>query len=336
MKEHVIVSISTVEGSRHYQLGKWVRRSLKGLGYLTILGLITSGGIIYHLMDELDLGKLRHDQLRSESQALTDQLRDESQALTEELAELNALKQDLEKDLVEREDRLLTVSERLGDIESVLGVNQDEAGDDVPLESRLDAATITSSVRAHMLTQIPSGSPVGDYRISSNYGYRTHPATNKRTLHRGIDYAVNTGTPIYAPADGVVEVTRPSDTGSGNFIRLQHGYGFSSSYSHLQKFEVKSGAFVQKGQLIAISGNSGLSTGPHLHYEVRFVGRPLDPKPFAQWGIENFETIFEKERGIRWDSLVKLVELRVSNQLQLSSQMGVKSPENSDLALTSK
>jgi murein DD-endopeptidase MepM/ murein hydrolase activator NlpD len=325
MKQHVIVSISTVEGSRHYQLGKWVRRSLKGLGYMTILGLVVTGGVIYHLMDEIDLSKLRHDQLRNESQALT-----------EELTDLESLKKELEDDLVkreqdiaEREDRLLTVSERLGDLEVVLGVANPEGSAESELEERLDIAAITSTVRMHMLSLIPSGSPVGDERISSKYGYRIHPETKTKRLHRGIDYAVNIGHPIYAPADGVVEVVRPSDSGSGNFIRLQHAYGFSSSYSHLQKFAVKSGNFIQKGQLIGYSGNSGLSTGPHLHYEIRFVGRPLDPIDFVGWDIENFETIFETERGIRWDSLVKMVELRVSNQLQLSSQMVVTSPENS-------
>jgi murein DD-endopeptidase MepM/ murein hydrolase activator NlpD len=93
---------------------------------------------------------------------------------------------------------------------------------------------------------------------------------------------------------------------------------------------VKAGEFIEKGQLIGYSGNSGLSTGPHLHYEIRFVGRALDPQPFSEWGVDNFETIFEKERGIRWDSLVKKVELRVSSQLQLSSQKVVTSPDNSD------
>ncbi|ORT48579.1 peptidase M23 [Vibrio sp. qd031] len=325
MKQHVIVSISTVEGSRHYQLGKWVRRSLKGLGYLTLLGLVAIGGVIFHLMDEIDLSKLRHDQLRNESQALN-----------EELVDLKSLKQVLEQDLVEREqdilereDRLLSVSERLGDLEVVLGVANTGGDVDSEIEARLDTAAITSTVRTHMLTLIPSGSPVGDERISSKYGYRIHPETKQKRLHRGIDYAVNIGTPIYAPADGVVEVVRPSNTGSGNFIRLQHAYGFSSSYSHLQKFAVKSGSFIQKGQLIGYSGNSGLSTGPHLHYEIRFVGRALDPIDFVAWDVENFDTIFEKERGIRWDSLVKMVELRVSSQLQLSSQMGVSSPESS-------
>jgi murein DD-endopeptidase MepM/ murein hydrolase activator NlpD len=316
MKEHVIVSVSTVEGSRHYQLGKWVQKLLKFLGYTTVVGIISASVAIYYLLDEVDLFKLRHDKLQMHSMALS-----------EEISSLHNLKQDLETDLTAREERLLLVSDRLSDLEQVLGVSADKESE---LETRLDAAAITSTVRVLMLNQIPSGSPVGDIRVSSKYGYRTHPETQKRTLHRGMDFAVNTGHPIYSPADGVVEVVRPSDKGSGNFIRLQHSFGFSSSYSHLSKFAVKAGEFIEKGQLIGYSGNSGLSTGPHLHYEIRFVGRALDPQPFSEWGVDNFETIFEKERGIRWDSLVKKVELRVSSQLQLSSQKVVTSPDNFD------
>ncbi len=315
MKEHVIVSISTVEGSHHYQLGKWRRRFLKGLGYFAFVAVVLVSAIIYHLVVAVDLSKLKHNELENQSKALS-----------AELSDLKVLRLELENDLSEREERLLSVSDRLGDLEKVLGV----VDPDAELESRLDAAAITSSVRTYILTQIPSGSPVGEKRISSGYGYRTHPQTGKRKLHRGLDYAVDIGSPIYASADGVIEVVRPSNKGSGNFIRVQHAYGFSSSYSHLNKFAVKAGEVVQKGQLIGYSGNSGLSTGPHLHYEIRFVGRPLNPRPFVDWGLDNFESIFEKERGIRWDSLVKMVTLRISNQLQLSSQKVVTSQENSE------
>lgn len=314
MKERVIVSVSSVHGTKHFHLGKWYRHFLKVCGYLTVFGVIATAGAIYYLLDEVDFAKLKQRELESKSMTLT-----------EEVTSLEELKARLENDLVEREERMNLVSDRLGDLEKVLGVDATEG----ELESRLDAAAITSSVRMVMLTQIPSGAPVHNARISSGYGKRKHPITGVVKIHRGQDFAVNTGTPIYAPADGVVEVTRPSNKGSGNFLRLQHSYGFSSSYSHLQKFAVKSGEFVQKGDLIGHSGNSGLSSGPHLHYEVRFVGRALDPRPFVDWGVNDFETIFSKVRGIRWESLVEKVELRVSSQLQLSSQKVVQLADSS-------
>ncbi|GAA5645805.1 hypothetical protein Vpro01_01557 [Vibrio proteolyticus] len=278
------------------------------------VSLIVTGGVIYYLKNEVDFAKIKQRELETKSMSLS-----------EEVTSLKELKDNLESDLVEREERINLVADRLGDLEKVLGVEEGAGA----LETRLDAAAITSSVRMVMLTQIPSGSPVQHARISSGYGKRKHPVTGKMKFHRGQDFAVNIGTPVYAPADGVVEVVRPSNKGSGNFLRLQHAYGFSSSYSHLQKFKVQSGDFVQKGDLIGYSGNSGLSSGPHLHYEVRFVGRPLNPRPFVDWGVDNFETLFSNVRGIRWESLVDKVELRVSSQLQLSSQKAVQLADSS-------
>ncbi|ELF6481393.1 M23 family metallopeptidase [Vibrio fluvialis] len=314
MKENVIVSVSSIHGTRHFHIGKWFRHCLKGFGYVLLAAAVAAGGVIYYLVGEVDFAKLKQQELESQSTSLN-----------EEVASLKELKDNLENDLLEREEKMQIVSDRLGDLEKVLGVEDSGA----ELESRLDTAAITSSVRMVMLTQIPSGAPVHNARISSGYGKRVHPVTGQVKFHRGQDFAVNTGTPVYAPADGVVEVTRASSKGSGNFLRLQHSYGFTSSYSHLQKFAVKSGDFIQKGDLIGYSGNSGLSSGPHLHYEIRFVGRSLDPRPFVDWGVNDFESIFTKVRGIRWESLVNKVELRVSAQLQLSSQRVVQLADNS-------
>ncbi|ELO1773095.1 peptidoglycan DD-metalloendopeptidase family protein [Vibrio fluvialis] len=314
MKENVIVSVSSIHGTRHFHIGKWFRHCLKGFGYVLLAGAVAAGGVIYYLVGEVDFAKLKQQELESQSTSLN-----------EEVASLKELKDNLENDLLEREEKMQIVSDRLGDLEKVLGVEDSGA----ELESRLDTAAITSSVRMVMLTQIPSGAPVHNARISSGYGKRVHPVTGQVKFHRGQDFAVNTGTPVYAPADGVVEVTRASSKGSGNFLRLQHSYGFTSSYSHLQKFAVKSGDFIQKGDLIGYSGNSGLSSGPHLHYEIRFVGRSLDPRAFVDWGVNDFESIFTKVRGIRWESLVNKVELRVSAQLQLSSQRVVQLADNS-------
>ncbi|WP_034414718.1 M23 family metallopeptidase [Candidatus Photodesmus blepharus] len=309
MTERVVVSISSIHGTRYFHFDKWFHRFLKGFGYFFVFGVLTIVGVIYYLLDEVDFAKLKQQELESKSTSLR-----------EEVASLRELKFTLENDLIEREEKINLVSYRLSDLEKVLGMNDSEG----ELESRLNTAAITSSVRMMMLNQIPSGFPVRNARISSGYGRRKHPITGKTSVHRGQDFAVNIGTPVYASADGVVEVIRSSGKGSGNFLRLQHNYGFCSSYSHLQRFKVKNGDFVQKGDLIAYSGNSGLSSGPHLHYEIRFIGRSLDPIPFVDWTINNFESIFDKVRGIRWESLVNKVELRVSSQLQLSSQRVVQ------------
>ncbi len=305
MKERIIVSVSTIHGTRHFHVGKWIKRGLRGAVISAALGTVVTGGIIYYLIDQVDFAKNRQSQLESQSLSLS-----------EELQGLESLKSELETDLEERELRLVSVADRLGDLELLLGVSDR----DEKIESRLDTAAINSAVRVMLLNELPNGTPTPGARISSHYGSRTHPVTGRKTTHRGTDFAVNTGTPVYATADGVVETVRPSNEGSGNFLRVQHAFGFTTSYSHLQKFDVRAGDFVSKGDLIAHSGNTGMSTGPHLHYEIRFVGRALDPRHFVGWDLENFESIFEKERNIRWESLVNRVEQRASLQLQLSSQ----------------
>jgi murein DD-endopeptidase MepM/ murein hydrolase activator NlpD len=315
MKDHLTISISSVHGTKHFSFGKNFRHTFKIVSYSIILSLIVMAGVIYYLVDEAEFAKIKQDELETRSTSLT-----------RELAALTELKTNLESDLLEREEKMQMVSDRLVDLENVLGMDNSDSDE---LEFRLDTAAINSSIRVAMLTQIPSGAPVKNARTSSGYGERIHPVTGIKKYHRGQDFAVNIGTPVYAPADGVIEVTRPSNEGSGNYLRIFHAYGFSSSFSHLSKFAANKGDFVKKGDLIAYSGNSGLSSGPHLHYEVRFIGRALNPKAFLDWDVNNFDSIFKSVRGIGWESLVGKIELRVSHQLQLSSQKVVQLTDTS-------
>lgn len=124
---------------------------------------------------------------------------------------------------------------------------------------------------------------------------------------------------MLAPADGVVETVRPGNRGYGNYLTLRHSFGFMSSYAHLQKFKVKSGEFVSKGDVIAQCGNSGNSTGPHLHYEVRFLGRALNPQYLMDWTPENFNYVFEKENKVKWGPLVQLIDNVVRLQINLTN-----------------
>lgn len=312
MKDNITISVSSVHGTKYFSLGKSFRNTFKLISYMILLALIIMAGIIYYLVNQAEFAKIKQNELETKSSSLS-----------REIAALTELKTNLESDLVEREEKMQLVSDRLGDLENLLGMDNNSNAN-VELVSRLDTAAINSSIRIAMLTQIPSGPPVINARTSSGYGQRKHPVTGLMKFHRGQDFAVNTGTSVYASADGVVEVIRPSNQGSGNYLRIFHAYGFSSSYSHLSKFAVKKGDFVKKGDLIAYSGNSGLSSGPHLHYEVRFLGRALNPKTFLDWDVDNFDTIFNSVREVRWESLVDKIESRVSHQLQLSSQKAVQ------------
>ncbi|MGZ3083794.1 murein DD-endopeptidase MepM [[Haemophilus] ducreyi] len=114
-------------------------------------------------------------------------------------------------------------------------------------------------------------------RISSNYNpRRLHPITRRIRPHNGVDFSVPTGTPAIAPGDGVVEHIAYQAHGAGRYIKIRHGH-ITTVYMHLSKALVKVGQRVKKGERIALSGNTGGSTGPHLHYELHINGRPVNP-----------------------------------------------------------
>ena len=135
-------------------------------------------------------------------------------------------------------------------------------------------------------------------------------------MHAGLDFAMPIGTPIYATANGVV-LSAGIQPGYGHMVEIRHNFGFGTRYGHLNgKYLVKQGDFVRKGDIIAYSGNSGLSTGPHLHYEIRFISKPLNPINFVNWKQENYKDIFQKEGQIQWQSLVKLLSPQITNKAQ--------------------
>lgn len=129
-----------------------------------------------------------------------------------------------------------------------------------------------------ILDHTPSVNPT-EGRLTSGFGYRIDPFLHYPQLHTGVDIANEPGTPIQASADGVVSFTGWL-TGYGNTVKIDHGNGIETLYGHLDEFCVKQGQSVFRGEVIATMGNTGRSTGPHLHYEVRVGGRPVNPKGY--------------------------------------------------------
>ncbi|RKZ23418.1 peptidase M23 [bacterium] len=129
--------------------------------------------------------------------------------------------------------------------------------------------------RESLLSHTPSIWPTTG-RITSSFGYRIHPVTGKREFHRGLDIANLPGTPVYATADGVVCFVGWKG-GYGHTVEINHGYGYKTRYAHLRSYVVRKGQRVRRGQVIGYIGSSGLTTGPHLHYEVRVLGKPVNP-----------------------------------------------------------
>ena len=134
-----------------------------------------------------------------------------------------------------------------------------------------------------VLRALPLSLPVDYYRLTSKYGGRIDPVNKKRSKHNGIDMAGAMNTSVYAPGPGIV-VYSGTKGRYGNVVEIDHGFGIVTRFAHLNKTLVEVGDVVGHRQRVALLGNSGRSTGPHLHYEVRFDGRPMDPMKFIKAG----------------------------------------------------
>jgi beta-lactamase regulating signal transducer with metallopeptidase domain len=127
--------------------------------------------------------------------------------------------------------------------------------------------------------------PLKSGRISDRYGRRMHPIYKKMVFHRGIDIAAETGTPVYAAADGVVDTTviNGKNDGPGKYIIIDHRDGYSTVYTQLSRIDVANGQAITAGDAIGAVGSSGLSTGPHLHFELRLQGEAIDPESLIRF-----------------------------------------------------
>jgi murein DD-endopeptidase MepM/ murein hydrolase activator NlpD len=187
----------------------------------------------------------------------------------------------------------LNVDKLIGRIQSD-GIGQGgpfiAASADQPGEEELDKTMIlldTNMTRweglKEVLRALPLSLPVDYYRMTSRYGTRVDPVNKKRSKHNGLDMAGAVNTSIYAPAPGTV-IYSGNKGRYGIVVDIDHGYGITTRYAHLNKTLVEVGDVVGHRQRIALLGNTGRSTGPHLHYEVRFDGRPMDPLKFIKAG----------------------------------------------------
>jgi murein DD-endopeptidase MepM/ murein hydrolase activator NlpD len=184
---------------------------------------------------------------------------------------------------------------------------------------------MTEAAKLYMLGMVPNGHPVAEFKgISSRFGFRTHPMTGLRQMHGGLDYRGERGDDILATADGLVEFSSKSEaSGFGNLVTIMHANGFETRYGHLSRITVKVGDYVRKGQKIGEMGNTGRSTGVHLHYEVVFVERRLDPSPFGEWSLAHYDTVIKEIKGVPWHGLNQFVENRV---VKMQTQLALRNP----------
>ncbi|MBF6057310.1 MULTISPECIES: M23 family metallopeptidase [Thiomicrorhabdus] len=305
MKNYFTITISDVYGAKHYSFKQAVRKfAWLWISVLLIFWVI--GGISLYWM----LFEAR--QIEADHELALKTLKDsvaKTQADYEELLKEKIL---TERELTQKSDQLTFLDQTLQGVEDLIGLKGNGV-DSVDYQDRMKRVQLDSLGKRLMLELIPSGSAVKNYKgLTSPYGYRKHPITGLRQMHGGIDYKAEMGEPVLATADGVVQFAGYNkSSGYGNLISIAHSNGFRSRYGHLKSMDVKVGDYVSKGQVIGTVGSSGRSTGPHLHYEVWFLQRRLDPEPFQDWDLANYDSIFEQVKKVPWGSLSQAVDHQI-------------------------
>jgi len=317
MNNHFTITINDDNGVRQFNMHQIVKKLVwYVLGFLTFIGLFAVGTIIY-----LDYSVEQIEIKRETTENAFNELKSKNEKLDKSIKETQVA-------LILKKKELSEVSDSLSEIETLIGM---APVDESSLQERVSKTKLNSEHMAALLQLIPNGSPVEYKGVTSKYGYRIHPTLNRKEFHRGLDMRASMKTPVYAAADGIVEYAGyHKKSGFGNLVILEHNYGFKSYYGHLNKVVVKYGKFVKKGTLIAYTGNSGMSSGPHLHYELRFLHRTINPFHFVKWNVQNYKAIFEQEKKIPWQSLITAtahIKVPKPTQTLPSSQLALRLKE---------
>jgi murein DD-endopeptidase MepM/ murein hydrolase activator NlpD len=309
MRKHYQITVTDSRRARHFTLTQLMRRAalaMAGLVAVVFLGCLLVIQLLSGQVDRLDddLAKLkqRNAEVQADNQRLAAQQARLGEQVEQRAAELIALTDDLEQ------------------LESIIGI---EAPPSLPVAERIAVASLTAFEQRLLLSSIPSGYPLADATVTSSFGMREHPVIERTRLHGGVDFRAAIGTPVNATADGVVEYAGNNPgSGMGRMIKVVHNYGFSTIYAHLSEVDVEVGQYIAQGDPLGRTGNSGLSSAPHLHYEVRYLERRLDPSSFMDWSIDRYRTVFEQEDRVQWQSLARTVRNKVRVMEQPSSRPG--------------
>lgn len=147
-----------------------------------------------------------------------------------------------------------------------------------------DVVAAISQRAGDMASCIPAIPPImpdkSKYRLTSSFGYRSDPISGVTSFHSGFDFAMKPGNSVYSTGDGLVEAVTFDLFGYGHSVLIDHGFGYKTRYAHMRDIYVVEGMYVKRGECIGETGNTGKSTGPHLHYEVIYRGRPVNPYNF--------------------------------------------------------
>ncbi len=298
-----MITVSDINGVKQYTLHQFIKIFVLWVVAVVVLVLTVGMLLLYSLSDKVD-----------ELDFLTQDLQDTKKDLEQHNNEL--------KDNISNKSEMLSsMNEQLLEIERIVGLEPDIESSFYDRANiaksktvqKVESSIVTVAGLAVLNRSIPTGIPVEYKKITDRFGYRMHPITKKRHLHSGIDFSADVGTPIFAPADGVVEFAGVKGT-YGKFLLIDHSFGFKTAFGHLDNYAVQSGDYVSKGDLIGEVGNTGRSTGSHLHYEIRYLHKWLNPDKFLTWSAETYLDIMASERLVKWDELMSQIEKRLQTQ----------------------
>jgi len=248
-----------------------------------------------------------HRDLQNTVAGQSDEIADQRRQIQNFASEINALKSKLVAlNSFEKKIRIIANLDQTGDSETLFGVGGSIPEDLDPslelkkshtnllreMHEQVDQLNLASlqqekgfaslfdhlDNQRNLLASTPAIRPTKGWK-TSGFGYRTSPFTGRREFHKGLDIACRIGTPVIAPADGVVKFSGKRGL-LGNFCIIDHGHGMVTRYGHLNKTLKKRGEAVKRGDIIAEMGNTGRSTGPHLHYEIHLNGIPVNPTKY--------------------------------------------------------
>lgn len=289
MQDKLVVTIVDESGSRQFRLPKNTKKILIFICGFFVIALFCCFFLMKFLMEKIDDIAMKKNIAVSEYKYI--------------YQKNNFLKDQIKQ----KGEELAIVGQKIDDLENI--VNVKKTTDEPSKYDKIDLKDLSSSQKNLILSLIPNGEPLTSYTSKSPTYERFSSMKKPKDATTGYDFFAPEGTPVYATADGVIDIAKSrSSNGYGNFIKISHSFGFSSMYAHLQKSLVKKGDFVQKGQVIGYSGHSGNSKGDALYYEVRFLGKVLDPVIYTAWNSNNFAEVFEHDSSIDWKSLVWTID----------------------------
>lgn len=292
MKNKYYISITDTRGTKSFSINKVIKTYLLVLLFIIVISIVTL--VLLTLFFNVQIKKY-------------------SKIIDEKIRENAALYNDLEDSKKQFEN----INEKITIIEDLISDMEHIPVEDLSSQDKIELLQMDLQQKRFFLQVIPNGNPLEEFNgYTSGYGKRFHPVLKKEMFHFGLDFKAKIGINVLATSDGVVEFAGFNSGGYGNLIIITHNYGFKTYYAHLDKISVKIGDFVRKGQKIGNTGNSGRSTGPHLHYEVHHLGKKLNPINFVNWNLENYHSLFNKESKVKWQFLIEIITYQLQMFLE--------------------